>query len=107
MELKGHVQYNPSTDIFDLAMWVEDAGQVVTAALGSLNYQIYDFNGTLLTNPGASGSGIAPAASGLYFVNDVVDPEFLSNNESFLVYVETTLGGNPVSTFIPFTVNTL
>lgn len=107
MQLRGHVHYNSGLDKFDLVFWVEDAGQVVLANLGLLNWQLYDVNGTLLTNPDATGSGIAANATGLYDVPEITGATFISSGNSYLVYVSTEVDGAPLSTFIPFIITNL
>lgn len=107
MQLKGHVHYNPFLDKFDLVFWVEDAGQVVLANLGLLNWQIFNIEGTALANPDATGANVAANASGLYNIDEVDQPTFISNGASYLVYVNTDVGGNPLNTFIPFTITNI
>jgi len=102
--IKGYTHYNSSTGLFDLVFWVEDSNQVAVAGLGSLNYQVYDREGNIMSGAGSSGSGISPNAQGLYLIPDTVNPAFLNNRETYLIYVETTINTNPISKYLPFTV---
>jgi hypothetical protein len=107
MQLKGSVQYNSVLDIFDLVFWVEDAGQVVSTDLGLLNYQLRDRNGVNITASGAFDSDISPNMQGMYVIDEIQAPTFISNNELYLLYVECTVDANPLSTYIPFRINTI
>lgn len=107
MQIKGHVHYNSGLDKFDLAFWVEDAGQVVTAGLGLLNWQVYNLEGVAYANPDATASGIAPAASGVFPAAEVTGPTFITNGASYLVYASTTVAGDPISTFISFQITNI
>ena len=109
MQIKGHVHYSALLNKFDLTFWVEDAGAIVTTDLGSLNWQLYDIDGGIITDPEATGSGIAPLANGLYCITEVDAPEFIQNHNSYLIRVEAAVGVAPVtySTFIPFIITNL
>lgn len=107
MQLKGHVHYNASLDKFDLVFWVEDQGQVVLDNLGLLNWQLYTVNGVALTNPDATGAGVAANATGIYDVAEITGATFISSGNSYLVYVSTSVGATPLSTFIPFIITNL
>lgn len=107
MQLKGHVHYNAGLDKFDLVFWVEDQGQVVLDNLGLLNWQIYTVNGVALTNPDATGAAVAANSTGIYDVPEIDSPTFLSNGNSYLVYVETDVNAAPLSTFIPFIITNI
>ena len=104
MQIKGHVHFNSSTNVFDLTVWVEDAGAIVTTGLGAMTYQLYDRNGLLIAATGSSGTGIVPLGNGIYTLVDVSNPTFMTNRESFLVRVSMTVGVTPLSTFLPFTI---
>lgn len=104
MQIKGHVHFNSSTNVFDLTVWVEDAGAIVIAGLGVMAYQLYDRDGILIAAVGASATGIVPLANGIYTSADVVNPTFMTNRESFLVRVSMTVGVTPLSTYLPFTI---
>lgn len=109
MQIKGHVHYSALLNQFDLTFWVEDAGAILTAGLGSLNWQLYNKDGSIITDPAATGSGINPLANGLYNIPMVADPDFIQNFNSYLVRVEV-LAGDPaetLSTFIPFIITNL
>lgn len=109
MQIKGHVHYSALLNQFDLTFWVEDQGAIVTTDLGSLNWQLYDKDGVIITDPEATESGIAPLANGIYSASLVSDPEFISNNNSYIIRVEAEIG-DPVSTystFIPFIITNL
>lgn len=107
MQLKGHIHYNSDLDKFDLAFWVEDAGEVVTAGLGLLNWQIYNMEGVAYSNPDATESGVTPVASGIYAATEVNGPTFITSGASYLVYVSTTVSGNPLSTFLAFQITNI
>lgn len=109
MQIKGHVHYSALLNQFDLTFWVEDAGAIVTTDLGSLNWQLYDRDGVILTDPEATESGVAPLANGLYSGTLSTDPDFIQNFNSYLVRVEVPVGAMPVtySTFIPFIITNL
>ena len=107
MQLKGHVHYNAGLDKFDLVFWVEDQGQVVLDNLGLLNWQVYTVNGVALTNPEATGAGVAANSTGVYDVPEITGATFISNGNSYLVYVSTEVDGAPLSTFIPFIITNI
>jgi hypothetical protein len=107
MQLKGHVHYNSMLDKFDLVFWVEDAGQIVTANLGLLNWQIYTIEGQALANPDATGANVAANSSAVYAVTEISSPTFISNGQSYLVFVSTEVDGTPLSTFIPFIITNI
>lgn len=109
MQIKGHVHYSALLNQFDLTFWVEDQGAIITTNLGSLNWQLYDKDGAIITDPAATGSGIAPLANGLYCIPMVTDPKFIQNFNSYLIRVEVPVGATPVtySTFIPFIITNL
>ena len=107
MQLKGHVHYNSMLDKFDLVFWVEDAGQIVTANLGLLNWQIYTIEGQAMPNPDATGANVAANASAVYAITEVSGPTFISNGQSYLVFVSTVVDGQPLSTFIPFIITNI
>jgi hypothetical protein len=109
MQIKGHVHYSALLNQFDLTFWIEDQGAIVTTDLGPLNWQLYDKDGAIITDPEATGSGIAPLANGLYAIPLVSNPEFIQNYNSYLIRVEA-LAGDPavtLSTFIPFIITNL
>lgn len=109
MQIKGHVHYSASLNQFDLTFWVEDQGAIVTTDLGLLNWQLYDKEGNIITDPEATESDISPLANGLYTATEVMDPDFIQNQNSYLVRVEVPVGAVPVtySTFIPFIITNL
>ena len=109
MQIKGHVHYSALLNEFDLTFWVEDQGAIVTADLGSLNWQLYDKNGVIISDPEATESGVTPLANGIYSGTLVMDPEFIQNYNSYLVRVEVVVGAVPAtySTFIPFIITNL
>lgn len=109
MQIKGHVHYNASLNQFDLTFWIEDAGAIVTTNLGSLNWQLYDKDGLIITDPLATGTGIAPLANGIYNVSMISNPTFIQNYNSYLVRVSAIVGATPntYSTFIPFIITNL
>lgn len=107
MQLKGHVHYNSDLDKFDLAFWVEDAGQVVTANLGLLNWQVMNMEGVAYTSPDASGSGIAANASGVYAAAEVQGPTFITSGQSYLLYVSAEVNAAPLSTFLAFQITNI
>lgn len=107
MQIKGHVHYNASLDRFDLVFWVENAGEVVLSGLGLLNWQVYNISGTALTNPDASGSGVAANSTGVYDISEITSPTFIASGASYLVYASTEVNGNPLSTFIPFIITNI
>ena len=109
MQIKGHVHYSALLNQFDLTFWVEDQGAIVVADLGSLNWQMYDKDGAIITDPEATGSGIAPLANGLFCITEVDEPDFIQNHNSYLIRVEVPVGAAPVtySTFIPFIITNL
>lgn len=107
MQVKGHVHYNSDLDKFDLVFWVEDAGKVVTALLGSLNWQLYNMAGIAYTDPFATGAGIAPNGLGLYAITEVDAPTFITSGTSYLVYASTTVNAVATNTFIPFQITNI
>jgi hypothetical protein len=109
MQIKGHVHYSALLNQFDLTFWVEDAGAIVTTDLGSLNWQLYDKDGSIITDPEATESGVAPLANGLYCGTLVSEPDFIQNYNSYLIRVEALVGATPAtySTFIPFIITNL
>lgn len=109
MQIKGHVHYSALLNQFDLTFWVEDQGAIVTADLGSLNWQLYDINGAIITDPASTGSGISPLPNGLYCIPVVNEPDFIQNYNSYLIRVEAEVGAIPAiySTFIPFIITNL
>lgn len=109
MQIKGHVHYSALLNQFDLTFWVEDQGAIVTADLGSLNWQLYDKDGIIISDPEATESGVAPIANGIYSAILISEPEFIQNNNSYLVRVEVEVGAVPstYSTFIPFIITNL
>lgn len=109
MQIKGHVHYSALLNQFDLTFWVEDQGAIVTTDLGSLNWQLYDKDGAIITDPAATGSGVSPLANGLYCTTQVTNPDFIQNLNSYLVRVEVIVGSVPAtySTFIPFIITNL
>lgn len=109
MQIKGHVHYSALLNQFDLTFWVEDLGAIITTNLGSLNWQLYNKDGSIITDPAASGSGVAPLANGIYNVAMVSNPTFIQNSNSYLVRVEALVGLVPAtySTFIPFIITNL
>jgi hypothetical protein len=109
MQIKGHVHYSALLNQFDLTFWLEDAGAIVTTNLGSLNWQLYTKEGTIITDPEATESGINPLANGLYCATLVSEPEFIQNYNSYLIRVEALAGSVPAtySTFIPFIITNL
>lgn len=109
MQIKGHVHYSALLNQFDLTFWVEDQGAIVTTDLGSLNWQLYNKDGSIITDPEATGSGVSPLANGIYNIPAVSNPEFIQNYNSYLVRVEAVVGAIPAtySTFIPFIITNL
>lgn len=107
MQLKGHIHYNSDLDKFDLAFWIEDAGQIVTAGLGSLNWQVYDMEGVAYSNPDATGSGVVANASGIYAITEVNGPTFISSGASYLLRASTTVSAAPVSTILSFQITNI
>ena len=109
MQIKGHVHYSALLNQFDLTFWVEDQGAIVTTDLGSLNWQLYDKDGGIITDPEATESGVAPLANGIYNGMLVTDPEFIQNYNSYLIRVEVPVGATPstYSTFITFIITNL
>lgn len=109
MQIKGHVHYSAFLNQFDLTFWVEDQGVIVTTDLGSLNWQLYDKDGIIISNPNATESGINPLANGIYSGSLITDPDFIQNQNSYLIRVEAEVG-DPISTystFIPFIITNL
>lgn len=107
MQIKGHVQYSALLNEFDLVFWVEDSGAIVTAGLGSLNWQLYDIEGSIIADPQATGSGVVPLSNGLYPTVKVSEPNFIQNYNSYLIRVETEVDSATYSTFIPFIITNL
>jgi hypothetical protein len=109
MQIKSHVHYSALLNQFDLTFWVEDLGAIVALNLGSLNWQLYDKDGSIIVDPHATGSGVTPLANGIYNVAMVNNPTFIQNNNSYLVRVEVFVGATPVlySTFISFIITNL
>lgn len=109
MQIKGHVHYSALLNQFDLAFWVEDKGSIVTVDLGSLNWQLYDKDGVIISDPDATESGVAPLANGIYNGTLRTEPNFIQNNNSYLIRVEAEVGDPAVtySTFIPFIITNL
>lgn len=109
MQIKAHVHYSALLNEFDLTFWVEDQGAIVATDLGSLNWQLYDKDGVIISDPEATESGVAPLANGIYNGTLVSDPEFVQNYNSYLVRVEVAVGATPAtySTFIPFIITNL
>lgn len=109
MQIKAHVHYSALLNEFDLTFWVEDQGAIVATDLGSLNWQLYDKDGVIISDPEATESGVAPLANGIYNGTLVSDPEFVQNYNSYLVRVEVAVGAIPAtySTFIPFIITNL
>lgn len=109
MQIKGHVHYSALLNQFDLTFWVEDQGAIVTTDLGSLNWQLYDKDGVIISDPDATESGIAPLANGVYNSTLVTDPDFIQNFNSYLIRVEVPVGdpASTYSTFIPFIITNL
>lgn len=100
MQLKGHIHYNSDLDKLDLAFWVEDAGKVVTALLGPLNWQFYDMEGNIFTDSQATGTGVTPNGTGIYSIAEINNPAYIQSGTSYLLYISTTVNAVPVSTFI-------
>lgn len=100
MQIKGHIHYNSDLDKLDLAFWIEDAGQVVSSALGPLNWQFYDMEGTIFTDPHATGSGITPNMAGVYSIAEINNPTYIQSGTSYLLYVSAVVGEASVSTFL-------
>lgn len=107
MQIKGHVQYSALLNEFDLVFWVEDNGAIVTSGLGSLNWQLYDIEGNIITDPQATGSGVAPLSNGIYPIAKISEPNFIQNFNSYLVRVEAQVGTDTYSTYIPFIITNL
>lgn len=107
MQIKGHVHYSSLLNQFDLTFWVEDAGAIVTAGLGLLNWQLYNKDGQIITDPAATGTAISPLANGLYVITQVDEPNFIQNNNSYMLRVECVVGILTYSTFIPFIITNL
>lgn len=109
MQIRGHVHYSALLNQFDLTFWVEDQGAIVTTDLGSLNWQLYDKDGAIITDPDATESGVAPLANGIYNGTLRTEPDFIQNFNSYLVRVEVPVGSpaSTYSTFIPFIVTNL
>ena len=109
MQIKGHVHYSALLNQFDLTFWVEDQGAIVTTDLGPLNWQLYNKDGSIITDPRATESGVAPLPNGIYNSTMVSEPEFIQNYNSYLVRVEAVVGAVPAtySTFIPFIITNL
>lgn len=109
MQIKGHVHYSALLNQFDLTFWIEDQGKIVTTDLGSLNWQLYNKDGTIITDPEATGTGITPLPNGLYCIPLVTNPTFIQNYNSYLIRVEAEAGVIPVmySTYIPFIITNL
>jgi hypothetical protein len=107
MQIKGHVHYNSDLDKLDLAFWIEDAGQVVTSLLGPLNWQLYDMDGNIISDPEATGSGVTPNGTGIYAVTEIDEPAFIQSGVSYLLYVSSTVNSNPVSTFLSFQITNI
>lgn len=111
MQIKGHVHYSALLNQFDLTFWVEDQGKILTSDLGPLNWQLYDIDGSIITDPRATGSGVIPLPNGLYCIPKIDSPEFIQNYNSYLIRVETLVGIIPneeaLSTFIPFIITNL
>ena len=92
MQIKGHVHYSALLNQFDLTFWVEDSGAIVTTDLGSLNWQLYDKDGIIITDPEATESGVSPLANGIY---------------SATLVSEVGAVPSTYSTFIPFIITNL
>lgn len=107
MQLKGHIHYNSDLDKFDLAFWVEDAGQIVTADLGLLNWQVFNMSGVAYANPDASASGIAAVASGIYAAAEIDGPTFITSGASYLLRASATVDSVPVSTILSFQITNI
>ena len=109
MQIKAHVHYSALLNQFDLTFWIEDLGAIVTADLGSLNWQLYDKDGLIILDPDATGAGVTPLANGLYNITMVSNPQFIQNYNSYLLRVEALVGATPktYSTFIPFIITNL
>jgi hypothetical protein len=107
MQLKGHIHYNSDLDKFDLAFWIEDAGQIVTAGLGLLNWQVFNMEGVALSNPDATGASVAPNPSGIYAITEVNAPTFITSGASYLLRASTTVAAAPVSTFLSFQITNI
>lgn len=107
MQLKGHIHYNSDLDKFDLAFWVEDAGQVVVAGLGTLNWQIYNMEGVAYSNPDATGAGVSPNGIGIYSITELDGPTFISSGASYLLRASTTVTAAPVSTILSFQITNI
>lgn len=109
MQIKGHVHYSALLNQFDLTFWIEDQGKIVTTDLGSLNWQLYNKDGTIITDPEATGTGITPLPSGLFCTPLVTNPTFIQNYNSYLIRVEAEAGVTSVmySTYIPFIITNL
>ena len=107
MQIKGHVHYSALLNQFDLTFWIEDQGAIVTAALGSLNWQLYDRDGAIITDPAATESGVTPLANGTFPATLVTDPAFIQNHNSYLLRVEAVVNVTTYSTFIPFIITNL
>jgi len=109
MQIKGHVHYSALLNQFDLTFWIEDQGKIVTTDLGSLNWQLYNKDGTIITDPEATGTGIIPLPNGLFCTPLVTNPTFIQNYNSYLIRVEALAGATPVmySTYIPFIITNL
>lgn len=107
MQLKGHIHYNSDLDEFDLAFWVEDAGEVVTASLGTLNWQVFNMEGVAYANPDAIDSGLVANASGIYSADTVEGPTFITSGQSYLLRASTTVGATPLSTILSFQITNI
>lgn len=109
MQIKGHVHYSALLNQFDLTFWVEDQGAIVTTDLGSLNWQLYDKDGSIIADPEATESGVSPLANGIYSAALSTEPDFIQNFNSYLVRVEASVGdpASTYSTFIPFIITNL
>ena len=109
MQIKGHIHYSALLNQFDLTFWVEDQGAIVTDDLGSLNWQLYDKDGVIISDPEATEAGLTPLANGVYSATLVSEPDFIQNGNSYLVRVEVPVGdpASTYSTFIPFIITNL
>jgi hypothetical protein len=107
MNIRGHVHYNSVTDVFDLLVWVEHNGEIVTAGLSDMSYQVYDRDYNQMTGDGSSGAMISPNPAGIYLVEQTEAPPWITNNESYLVFVQCQVGSIQLSTLLPFMINTI
>lgn len=104
MQLKAFVHYDCSLDVFDIVAWLEDDGAVVTVGLDEMSAQLYDKDGEEVDY---TQSGITANAVGLYNFPQVLNPDFIENNKTYVLRLETEHSSNEVSTFVAFRITNI